>query len=244
MKNGDVYKTNNFGHLRVINYINYRNVIVEFVETKYSTRVYAINVIKGRVKDLMSPSIHGVGYIGIGEYTSRSRAYGTWDNMLIRCYAKELAVRYPTYKDCSVQVEWHNYQNFAEWYKKNYVEGYDLDKDLLVVGNKIYSADTCIFLPPNMNCFTVNPVKSRGDYPTGVHYNRRLKKYIAQCSNGNGTKKHLGCFTTPQQASSVWVDYKLQLADKMKAEMDGIDERIYPNVVTIINNSNNGDTND
>lgn len=237
MKNGDIYKTNNFGNIKIINYINSRNVLVEFVETGYLTRTCAVNIRKGGIKDVMRPSVYGVGYVGAGTYTSKSKTYGTWSNMIRRCYAKDSEFKYPTYMDCSVSEDWHNFQVFAEWYGNNYRDGYDLDKDLLVVGNKIYSSDTCIFVPPSINCFTVNQVRSRGDYPTGVHYNKRLNKYIAQCGSRDGTKRHLGCFLKPDQAYLVWRGHKLNLASEMKSEMDAIDKRIYNNVVTIINNS-------
>ena len=50
----------------------------------------------------------------------------------------------------SVCEEWLNYSNFRIWFDEHYVpcknNQIDLDKDLLVQGNKVYSPETCVFL--------------------------------------------------------------------------------------------------
>jgi hypothetical protein len=237
MEVGEIYKTNNYGDLKVVNYINNKNVIVEFIDTGYQKTTNTTNIKGGGVKDLMMPSVQGVGYIGVGAYTERFRAYKAWGSMLMRCYCQKYSERQPTYRGCKVDEVWHNFQNFAKWYEHNYRDGYQLDKDLLVVGNRTYSADTCVFVPSSINSFTSDHAASRGDHPLGVHYVKSFNRYVAQCNIGGGRREYLGCFTNPELAHMVWRDRKLSLALGMKPEMDAIDERIYPNVVTIINNS-------
>ena len=53
-------------------------------------------------------------------------------------------------------AEWHNFQVFAKWFDENYMEGFQLDKDIKIEGNKIYSSGTCLFVSP-----TNNKVKAR-----------------------------------------------------------------------------------
>lgn len=71
--------------------------------------------------------------------------------MLQRCYDKDSLEKNPTYKDCTVAEEWHNFQNFAEWFKENYIEGYHLDKDIKIKGNRVYGPDRCMFVTPQEN---------------------------------------------------------------------------------------------
>lgn len=237
MRSGEIYKTNKNGYLKVVNYTNNKDVIVEFIDTGYQTKTQAVYIRDGVVKDPMRPSMYEVGYRGTGIYTSKSKSCKIWEGMLCRCYSKKSLKENPTYRDCSVSKDWHNFQVFAKWYEQNYVEGYHLDKDLLVVGNRVYSQDTCVFVPPKINSFLTNSAASRGEYLIGVCYDKRDKKYVAQCGNVGGIGRNIGYFTDPQLAHMAWRGYKLQLALGMKPEMDAIDERIYPNVVTIINNS-------
>lgn len=236
MKVGDVYRTNNFGYLKVIQYVDSSNVVIEFVATGSQRIAKAKNIRSGEVKDLMMPSVQGVGYIGVGVYTKRSDSYTTWGNMLKRCYSQEYLDKYPTYRGCSVSDDWHNFQVFARWYESTYRDNYELEKDLLVIGNRVYSADTCVFVPRSVNIFITDNSASRGHYPIGVSYDKQAKKLIAKCGDGKGGQKYLGVFTDPQVAHMAWRDCKLKIALDMKPELDTIDERVYLNMVTMINN--------
>ena len=106
------------------------------------------------IKNPYHPAVYGIGYIGEGE-GEKGRVYNIWKKVLQRCYSKEYHIKKPTYIGCSVVKEWLNFQNFAKWYKKNYkpetMEGWHLDKDILVKGNKIYSPETCCFVPADIN---------------------------------------------------------------------------------------------
>ena len=95
----------------------------------------------------------GIGYSGMKMNTEmrHSVSYYRWKNMVQRCYDKKVHKKYkPEYKDKSVCEEWLNYSNFKIWFDEHFVPSknnqIDLDKDLLVQGNKVYSPETCVFL--------------------------------------------------------------------------------------------------
>lgn len=95
----------------------------------------------------------GIGYSGMkmNPEMRHSVSYYKWKNMIQRCYDKKVHKKYkPEYKDKSVCEEWLNYSNFKIWFDEHYVPSknnqIDLDKDLLVQGNKVYSPETCVFL--------------------------------------------------------------------------------------------------
>jgi hypothetical protein len=152
---GNVFKTNKCGELKVLYITNSKKIEVEFVETGYMTTTGSQHIRLGKVRDLLHPSIYGVGYAGISEPNqsclSDSKQYNVWNGMLRRCYCEKQQVRNPTYADCSVCVEWHNYQNFLKWFDENYVQGFQLDKDTKVEGNKVYSPTTCVFISKEDN---------------------------------------------------------------------------------------------
>lgn len=162
-------------------------------------------------------------------------AYRAWSNMLHRAYSERCHKRRPTYVGVTVCEDWHSFSAFREWWLNNHREWYELDKDLLAIGNREYGPDACIYIPGWLNTFTVDSGALRGELPIGVSFCKQTGKYRSHCCNQITGKQHkLGRFTTPEAAHSAWLKYKLELADELKPEMDSIDQRIYPNVISII----------
>ena len=162
-------------------------------------------------------------------------AYRAWVNMLIRAYDPKFHDKCPTYVGVTVCEDWHSFSAFRVWWLDNYREGFSLDKDLLLIGNREYGPEVCIYVPQWLNTFTIDRGASRGELPIGVCLDKSSGKYQSWCCNPITGKQHtIGRFTTPEAAHQAWLTYKLSLADQLKQEMDAIDQRIYPNVVKII----------
>ena len=161
-------------------------------------------------------------------------AYRAWVSMLRRAYGKSTQKIRPTYVGVTVCKEWHSFSAFRAWWLANYRDGWHLDKDLLVVGNREYGPSACVYIPSLINTFTIDCGASRGEFPIGVCL-RKTGRYQSSCCNPITGKQHtIGYFTTPEAAHDAWLRYKLELADQLKPDMDAIDKRIYPNVVKII----------
>lgn len=153
-------EVNTFGSkMKIIKYNNAKDMVVEF-ENGYKTNAQYSDFKKGNVRNVYDRNLFNVGYLGEGIYKSKvnrknTPQYNAWQNMLRRCYDESYQEKHPTYIGCEVVEEWHNFQNFAKWYDENYyeIEGQimDLDKDILVIGNKIYSPETCLFVPQSIN---------------------------------------------------------------------------------------------
>lgn len=167
-------------------------------------------------RDPYLPTVYRVGYHGEGEFIPSVRGVHTqasrlWKGMLKRCYDEGYSLRKPTYKDCKVCKEWHNFQNFAKWHRENYyeIDGQEmhLDKDILCKGNKIYSPETCVFVPECINSLFTKRQSCRGELPIGVHFCKRRNKYISQCGS-NGKRIYLGGFDSPEEAFLVYKDFK------------------------------------
>lgn len=170
---GCVHSTNNYGDVEIIGYENSYNVSARFVSDGTVVVTSANHIRNGRVKNPHHPSVCGVGFIGTGRYTANrgSKAYEKWIGMIRRCYATDSHANFRTYRDVSVCEEWHNFQNFAEWFELNYPNdgnSYDIDKDDLSSNEKIYSPDTCKFISHSENMEISHAKKFSFKSPQGL----------------------------------------------------------------------------
>lgn len=232
-------KINNFGSkMKIIEYRNYDDIDVYFEEYNWVIKNNSYNNFKkGNIKCPYEPRIYNIACIGEGEYKiSKNRKptqiYAIWHHMIRRCYANSSLKDRPTYNDVEVCDEWLNFQNFAKWFENNYyeIEGeiMCLDKDILVKGNKIYSPDTCVFVPQSINSLFVKANKNRGNLPIGVTYFKRDCVYIAQCRLENNKTKNLGRFNSPEKAFYEYKKYKEKyIKDVAKEYKNKIPNKLY-----------------
>lgn len=157
-------------------------------------------------------------------------AYQCWYSIMTRVFSKSFQTSFPTYTGVTIDQDWLTLSNFTEWWVLNQVDGWELDKDILS-DNKLYSKDTCIFIPDWLNKITISSSRSRGDCPVGVSmWKGRFQTKI----RNRGRIEHLGLFDNREEAYQAWKNRKLELLKERKYEMDEIDIRIYPRTVEII----------
>jgi hypothetical protein len=156
----------------------------------------------------MSELVHGVGLTDSKASKNGKvlKSYKLWKSMLTRCYYPKYHETRPTYKNCSVAGVWHKHSEFKKWYCLHYREGYQLDKDLLKPDNKIYSPNTCVYVPSQINSILLDSTATRGDYLKGVIIGKS-GRFQARLTIKNKSL-NLGCFDTPEQASTVYKQAK------------------------------------
>ena len=162
-----------------------------------------------------------IGYVG-GKQRFKlvwaCQHYSTWASMLSRCYSAKFQEKRPTYKDCTVSEDWHTFSKFKAWMQEQDWEGKQIDKDLLFEGNKIYSAETCVFVTPMVNSFTLDCRSVRGEWLIGVSWDKIKNKFQSNCRNPFTKKlENLGRFTCEQEAHEAWRKRKLELAHELAA---------------------------
>lgn len=215
---------NNFGSkMIIVKYKINKDIDIYFPQYNWTFKSARYDKFKnGSVRCPYEKRVFGVGYIGEGDYKTRengktTRVYQTWNNMLIRCYDEKYQEKRPTYKNCFVNEEWHNFQNFAKWYEENYYkvdgERMHLDKDILCKGNRVYSPEICIFVPQTINSLFTKCDNSRGESIIGVSYYKRYNMYQVHCSllnpkTGKSKNKTLGYYNTQQKAFEVYKYHK------------------------------------
>lgn len=201
MKNrvGEKHITKEGYEIEIIEYISAINCTIQFDNRVIIKNIQYGHIKNGVIKNLYHKSVCGVGYLGVGKYSNKThpKIYTTWNNMFKRCYDLKLQEKRPTYKGCFIIEEWQSFQNFAKWYGENFREGFDLDKDILVKGNKIYSPETCAFVPREINSLLTKHEAKRGKYPIGVC---KVGGKFQALININGKRVNLGYFYIPKEA--------------------------------------------
>ena len=133
--------------------------------------------------------------------------YRKWRSVLTRCYSPAFQKRSPFYKGCTVTEKWLTFSNFKAWMMTQAWEGLQLDKDMLIPGNKIYGPDACMFIPQDINKLLNDSKATRGRYPHGVYSCKDREKFQAEISK-YGKRVHLGRYSTVEQAELAYIKAK------------------------------------
>ena len=234
IKEGDVFYSNEGYQAVVIKYTNILNVLVEFQdEHKVVKSFTGSHLRKGNFRNPYHKVLYGFGYVGVGSFKrldsngNMTLEYIAWSEMIRRCYSDIYKNKYPTYKGCMVCEQWANFQVFSSWYvkQKQYGKGFQLDKDILSVGSKVYSPETCALVPVEINNLLAKNKKTRGALPIGVSKaGIRFRSSICK----NKKPLFLGTFNAPEEAFYAYKEakekYIKEVANKYK---DQIDSRTY-----------------
>lgn len=151
---------------------------------------------------------------------SNTKIYKIWHAMIQRCYDAKHLERMPHYEGSSVCEEWKKYSNFLKWAETRYKEGLHLDKD--IKGNtKIYSPETCIFVPRWVNQFIVCRRKRENDLPEGAKACRR--KFTAKYRHPEKGQIYIGIFDSAEAASEAYKKSKKEVIAEKEKELREID---------------------
>lgn len=219
---GDVFETK-YGVCTIVEMLPNKRCLIKWegYDTLCDVTRWNLNIGKVKPKEISRK---------ISKYTRKRSTYPTkidgkptklfdmWQRIRKRCG------RHKNYLDCKVCDEWIcNYQAFAEWATPKYKDGWEIDKDLLVKGNRIYSPDTCCFIPQHINTIFVKNNARRGNCPIGVTYSKRDGLYVAMVSE-YCKWVYLGCFKDPISAFNAYKTekerYIKEVADKYKDELE------------------------
>ena len=228
---GKICKSKSSGDFKILKYNGSKDVVIQFLKTGFETIVQLGNIKNGNVKDPYTPSVYGVGVSGtkylISEGDVLTKEYMLWSNMLRRCYSDNSKKKNPTYEGCEVSDKFKSYEYFYEWCNEQIgfgVDGFELDKDLLVKGNKVYSEDTCVFIPKEINLLLTKCIASRGEHFIGVSWSNTNNAFMAMVRKNKGKSEYLGHFKTELEAFNAYKEaketYIKEQANKYKSQID------------------------
>lgn len=218
-------KNNNQGTpMKIVAYHKYNDMEVQFLDEHGYVKEHVLcgAFDRGEVKNPYDRTVFGVGYLGVGEYSTgqvknQPLEYITWSNMLGRCYSKRMSENQRSYYGITtVCEEWQNYQVFAKWFWDNYYEVDErlhLDKDILNPKNTVYSPKNCILVPQRINeLFHYKPKKN--GLPSGITLTNACRYSVTCCGSS------LGTYATLEEAYGTYAIEKeriiKQVADEYK----------------------------
>ena len=227
-REGEKYVTNEGYPIEIVEYISSKDCSIKFENNYRINNIYFCQAKRGNIKNPYHLSIHGVGFIGVGRHIVsknkvHSKSYRTWRRIYDKCYSEKYHKDHPTYKNCTIGTEWHNFQVFGDWFEENWKPWMDsswhLDKDLLVKGNKMYSSETCCIVPQEINNIFVKHTVNCEGTPVNIRISKSRKKYEARIRK-EGIATHLKTCETLEEAFKVHKVAKeiriKEIADKWK----------------------------
>lgn len=216
--------------ITIIDAKDYRNMTIQFEDGNIVEGVNFNQIQRGEIRNKNNITVYGVGYHGYGSFkgvenNKYTKPYSLWKAMLKRCYCKKNLKKHPTYKDVHVCNEWHNFQNFAKWVEQNwnyeYMNSYwELDKDILS-NNKIYSPETCCFVPREINSLfnTINT------FPKSI---KKQKNTYSLALGINGKETYIGRIATIEEAITIYSKLKEeQIRNLAKKYEKLLDNKVY-----------------
>lgn len=210
---------------------NCKNCTIQFEDGTTLKNMRYDHIKEGSIRYPFHPSNYGIGYLGIGKYRIKigdkfTKSGTIWSGVIRRCYNEKERNKFPSYIGVTICEEWKCFQNFAKWFEDNYIEGFHVDKDILIKGNKIYSPETCCFVPSEVNCIFTKSDKARGNLPIGVSLHKGGKFQAKMLKNKK--QCYLGLFDTVEEAFQVYKTAKeLWIKEVAKIWKSQITERCY-----------------
>ena len=231
---GSVFKTKNYGDVVVLEYNNARDVTIKFLNTGNVRKIATSELKKGEIRDNEAFPVYKVGVMDIPNELKRGqpnpREYSIWNGVRQRCYNENIRHLTPSYQEAEMSENFKRYSYFKDWCNKQIgfdQDGWQLDKDILIKGNKIYSEDNCCFVPPEINTLILKADRIRGKYPIGVYEDKQAGKFKVRISV-EGKQKHVGRYYCEKEAFYAYKvakeQYIKEVANKWKGQ---IDPRVY-----------------
>jgi len=168
--------------------------------------------------------IHGVG-INDADYVVTPLINGkqvycpfylAWKGMISRCYDPSVRKRQPSYDGCTVCDEWKIFSNFKNWMEKQDWKGREVDKDILVKGNKVYSPETCLMVRTITNTYVQDALSLSENSAMGVQVTftkAGVPRYRAIAKNPlRNNSESLGTYDTEKECHQAWRRRKHEFA--------------------------------
>lgn len=221
-----IFITNEGYQIRIIEYKNKNEVLVEFLSSGFRTICKMSNIKRGLVKYPYHPNKYSAYYgatkpLKISEL--ESLAYQTWIDIFKRT-SRDYQEANPSYIGVRITDEWYNFQYFKDWFLYNIsllnpnrnLYRYQIDKDLYqwetLSEYKIYGPNTCCILPKLINTTLV--AQYHGPLPPGVRY--KGNKFSSEIEK-YGNWFYVGTFETKEEAFLAYKEakesYLRELAD-------------------------------
>lgn len=245
--NGNVYPTTKGGDVIVLDYVRDTHILIEFMdEYKHQVVTGTTALLRGLIHNPYARTFYGVGCMGVGPISTNPKspmykAYKAWDSMMARCHSNTHKTRHPSTTNSNCCTEWLNCQTFGSWYtsQKGWEQaGWQVDKDLMGDGQRTYSPETCVIIPPIINTalrFLNQGTRNKSGNPHGVAYLEKSGYYITDCKEYGKQGKPKTMYFRNERDAFFWFKEKKEAYLKAMAidHKDRIEERAFNKLITL-----------
>lgn len=169
-----------------------------------------------------------------GERVWRCPFYSRWSHMINRCYGQKYLQERPSYIGCMVCEEWLTFSNFKAWMEQQDWQGKELDKDILLKGNRIYSPEVCVFVDRCVNSFILDGGRVGENSRVGASWHKKTEKFRAYGWDvTTQSRKWIGAYTTESESHRAWLDFKKEQAKILAARQE--DNRVVEALINWFN---------
>ena len=113
--------------------------------------------------------VYGVGINDVMiPYFTKTTIWKTWNGIIRRTDNRDpkwIEQSKKSYLDCTLDSRWYKLSAFKEWIEQwDDFENKEVDKDILIPGNKIYGPDTCLMVRPYCQLLGSNQTETEEIY--------------------------------------------------------------------------------
>lgn len=230
---GTRFETNFNGECEVIAVRGTNDIDVRFDDgTVVKTRSGSLK--RGEVKNPNTPKIFGVATNDL-ENMTHTKVYTKWHSMIRRCYSSTFHKTNPAYIGVTVQPSWLIFSNLKRdvenlpFFSCCETDNYELDKDILADGSRMYKLETISFVPKEINTTLVKDIRS-GKYK-GYAVNQHGNYSVSTHGELDAIRKELGLkysHRNKEDATSVYKQSKAERMRRLAEKYKGmVDDRVY-----------------
>jgi len=172
----------------------------------------------------MSKIVMGIGIndeFRVSKNSKPSKAYQAWAQMIVKTTNPE-ASGYVA--DGVICKDWLTFSKFKEWFDKNHVDGWVMDRGILNPNDNIFSPDHCVFVPRHLSRFA-RKINSNNMFGlTGVSRITREGApdvYVSSIRIA-GKNVHLGSFSNAIDAHKAYCARRSEVANNYKSLCESI----------------------
>jgi len=155
--------------------------------------------------------IYGIGITDVTYIVNKCPYYIKWQQVVRRCVSHEYKSKRPNVY-AELCDDWNYFSKFKDWMSKQQWANKEIDKDLLVRGNRKYSPETCIFVEPRVNSF-INDTRSKlTNLPKGCSKQANGKIIVQVRDWESGKRLYVGTFANVELAQVAWLQAKHRLS--------------------------------
>lgn len=158
--------------------------------------------------------LYGVGITDVDYIVNKCPFYLKWQQVIRRCDSTEYTLKRPNLS-ADISDDWRYFSKFRKWMEEQEWQNKEIDKDLLIRGNRLYSAETCLLVDTVVNTFINEFRTKQSDLPIGCSRQKNGKIIVQVKDWESGQRVYVGTFDSVDLAKRAYYETKHRFAVRL-----------------------------